>query len=175
MEDGILYMNKVRIQIWGIGCTLLSDQGFGISVIQDLERLYHFDESVELVDGGLVGVGVVGLMAGADHLIAVDAVRNNGMPGTFYRWEGRRIFERFTEKSHVQQVAFLEALAHCQLLDHPPRTVLLAIEPDNTERLACKLTPGLETGKKAMIHRVLTELNRLGAGYQKKRALPICA
>jgi hydrogenase maturation protease len=168
-------MNKDRILIWGIGCTLLSDQGFGVSIVHDLDRLYDFDETVELIDGGLVGVSAMGLMSNADHLIAVDAVRNNGAPGAFYRWEGRRVFERFKGKNHIQQVEFLEALAHCQLLEHPPQTVLLAIEPDDTERLDCKLTPCLEAGKQAMINCVLSELDRLGVAYRKKEALQTCA
>lgn len=167
-------MNNGRILIWGIGCTLLSDQGFGVSVVHDLHRFYDFDETVELIDGGLVGVSAVGLMSGAEHLIAVDAVRNNGAPGDFYRWEGRRIFERFRGENQVQQVEFLEALAHCQVLEHPPRAVLLAIEPDDTERLDCSLTPCLEAGKHAMMDRILVELDRLGAAYQKKKALKTC-
>lgn len=165
-----------RILIWGIGCTLLSDQGFGNSVVHDLDARYDFDASVELVDGGLVGVGLVGRIAEANHLIAIDAVRNDGVPGDFYRWEGEEIFQRFKAKNHVQQVEFLEALAHTQALDHPPHTVLLGIEPEDTERLACELTPCLEERKKEMIHRVLAELDCIGVGYhQKKKAMQPCA
>jgi hydrogenase maturation protease len=165
-----------RILIWGIGCTLLSDQGFGVSVIQDLDAHYVFDDPVELVDGGLVGVGLVGLLAGANHLIAIDAVRNNGVPGDFYRWEDETIFQRFKAKNHVQQVEFLEALAHVQALDHPPHSVLLGIEPEDTNHLACELTPCLAGSKKKMMDCVLAELDRIGATYRsKKKALQSCA
>lgn len=147
---------------------MFGDQGFGIHIIQTLNECYDFGDEVELIDGGLVGIGMVGLMAGAENLIAIDAVRNNGSPGNFYRWEGSDIFQRFQGRNHVQQVEFLEALAHCQALDNPPRVVMLGIEPDDTRRLSCELTPCLEAGKQQMIRCVLTELDRLGITYRRR-------
>lgn len=174
-NDGDTMMTD-RILIWGIGCTLLSDQGFGVSVIHDLDTHYVFDDSVELVDGGLVGVGLVGMLAGADHLIAIDAVCNNGAPGDFYRWEDQEIFQRFEGKNHVQQVEFLEALAHAQALDQPPHTVLLGIEPEETKRLACELTPCLDGRKMEMMDRVMAELDHIGASYRKnQKVMQPCA
>jgi hydrogenase maturation protease len=164
-----------RTLIWGIGCTLFGDQGFGIHIIHALDDLYDFGEDVELVDGGVVGVGWVGLIAGADDLIVIDAVHNNGRPGDFYRWEGEEIFQRFYGRNHVQQVEFLEALAHCQALDNPPRVVMLGIEPDDTRRLSCELTLCLEAGKQQMIRQVLAELDQLGITYRKKDDLVSCA
>jgi len=161
--------------IWGIGCPLIGDQGFGIHIIHTLDEMYDFGEGVELIDGGVVGVGLVGLIASADDLIVIDAVRNNGRPGDFYRWQGDEIFQRFRGQNQVQQVEFLEALAHCQALDHPPRVVMLGIEPDDTRRLSCELTSCLELGKQPMIRRVLAELDRLGITYRKKDVLASCA
>lgn len=166
--------NHHHTLIWGIGCTLIGDQGFGIHIIHALDEMYDFGQGVELIDGGVVGVGLVGLIAGADDLVVIDAVRNNGRPGDFYRWQGDAVFQRFRGQNHVQQVEFLEALAHCQTLDHPPRVVLLGIEPDDTRRLSCELTPCLELGKQPMIRRVLAELDHLGITYRKKDVTASC-
>jgi hydrogenase maturation protease len=161
-------MNSMRIVILVIGCTLLADQGFGVRVVHCLERDYDFPESVQLIDGGLVGVALLGLIANADHLIVIDAICDNGAPGDIYRLEGPGIFERFKARNHVQQVEFLEALAHCQALDTSPRAVLLGIEPQDTERLTCELTPLLEARTGEMMARVVAELDRLNVPYRKK-------
>ena len=161
-------MEMKKITILGIGCTLLADQGFGVSAIQALTEEFEFPENVRLVDGGLIGVGLTGNIARADHLIVIDAIANNGDPGDIYRLEGRQILERLAGRNHVPQVEFLEALAHCQALDHPPQTVLLGIEPDDTRTLACELTPVLKARMDAMIARVLGELDRLGVEYRKR-------
>jgi Ni,Fe-hydrogenase maturation factor len=71
-------------------------------------------------------------------------------------------------------VEFLEGLALCQALEHSPRAVLLGIEPADTERLVCELTPCLQAAQPAMIERVLAELDRLGVTYQNKKALQPC-
>ncbi len=161
-------METKQIIILGIGCTLLSDQGFGVSIIQDLGEKFEFPGNVFVVDGGLVGVALTGTISRADHLIVVDAISNNGKPGDIYRLEGRQILERLTVKNHVQQVEFLEALAHCQALDNPPQTVLLGVEPDDTKTLACGLTPVLQEKMDAMTALVLKELDRLAVTYREK-------
>jgi hydrogenase maturation protease len=161
-------MKTTEITILGVGCTLLADQGFGVSVIQALTAGFEFPDNVRLVDGGLVGVGLTGTIASADHLIVIDAISNNGNPGDLYRLEGREILDRLAGKNHVQQVEFLEALAHCQALDNPPQTVLLGIEPGDTQSLTCELTPALRGKLDIMTARVLEELDQLGVVYHKK-------
>ena len=156
------------IIILGIGCTLFADQGFGVNLVQLLGERYTFPENVHLVDGGLVGVGMTGVIAQATHLIVVDAICNGGRPGDMYRFEGSGVLERLTCKNHVQQVEFLEALAHCQALDNPPRTVLLGIEPEDTEAVSCSLTPLLQAKTDEMVDRVLAELEALDARFEPK-------
>jgi hydrogenase maturation protease len=151
-----------NITILGIGCTLMADQGFGVHVIQELDRRYQFPDHVQLVDGGLIGVGLVGVVAQSRHVIAVDAIRNGGRPGQIHRLQGREILERLTLKNQVLQVDFLEALAHCQALEHPPEAVLIAVEPADTDTLACALTPVVQDRVQAVAARVLDELARLG-------------
>jgi len=168
-------MTAERIVILGIGCTLYADQGFGVHVVQALENRYELPDTVQLIDGGLIGVALTGLIAGAGHLIAVDAICLKGRPGEIYRLEGRQILERLAVKNQIQQVEFLEALAHCQALDHPPQAILLAVEPQDTCTVACDLTPALAQALDPMIVRVMAELDRLGVQYQLKGTGAVCA
>ena len=161
-------MDAKQITILGIGCTLLADQGFGTSMVQTLNERFEFPENVSLLDGGLLGVGLTGTIAQAEHLIVIDAIYNNGSPGELYRLEGREILERLKARNSVPQVEFLEALAHCQVLEAPPRTVLLGIEPGDTQSLVCELTPVLRDKMDAMTACVLDELKRLGVAYRNK-------
>lgn len=160
-------MGNQCIIILGIGCTLYADQGFGVKVIQALKERFEFPENVEIVDGGLLGVGLTGTIGRADHLIAVDAACNGGNPSDIYRLEGQQILERLAGKNHVQHVEFLEALAHCQVLDPPADTVLLGIEPEDTKSVACELSPRLQNKVDDMIDKVLEELDRLYVKYKK--------
>jgi hydrogenase maturation protease len=158
------------ITILGIGCALLADQGFGVSVVQALDARYQFPENVQLLDGGLLGVVLTGTIAQANHLIVIDSIANCGRPGDIYRLEDQEIRQRLTRKKNpVYQVEFLEALVHCQSLDAPPQTVLLAVEPADTQTLACALTPVLQDKIDPMVALVLKELDQLGVSYGNKK------
>ena len=164
-------MKQKHIMILGVGCILFTDEGFGIRVIEKLQELYEFPENVSVVDGGVLGLNLLGVISEADHLIVVDAVRNKGGAGSLYRLEGDDIPERIRAKNSLHQVDFLEALTMCQALDKVPKTVILGVEPEDIDTLGLDLTPATKPKIEPMIEMVLKELDLLGVGYQKRSCL----
>jgi len=154
--------------ILGVGCILFTDEGFGIRVIEKLQELYEFPENVSIVDGGVLGLNLLGVISEADHLIVVDAVRNKEGAGSLYRLEGDAIPDRIRAKNSLHQVDFLEALTMCQALDKVPKTVILGVEPEDIDTLGLELTSITRSKVDPMIGMVLKELDRLGVGYQKR-------
>jgi hydrogenase maturation protease len=63
--------NAPDIMILGIGCTLYSDEGFGVQVVNKLEELYEFPDNVSVVDGGVLGINLLGVISQPDHLISL--------------------------------------------------------------------------------------------------------
>jgi hydrogenase maturation protease len=160
------------IMILGIGCTLYSDEGFGVQVVKKLEAHYEFPDNVSIIDGGVLGINLLGVISQPDHLIVVDAIRNKGKPGDVYRLEGDAIPERIRAKNSLHQVDFLEALTLCQALDNVPATVILGVEPEDIETLSTDLTPTIRARVGQVIDMILAELKRLGGTYQKRRSKP---
>jgi len=158
----------VDVMVLGIGCTLYSDEGFGVRVVEKMQREYEFPDNVLLVDGGVLGINLLGVISKPNHLIVVDAIRNKGKPGDLYRLEGDAIPERIRAKNSLHQVDFLEALTLCQALDHVPETVIVGVEPEDIETMCVDLTPVTRARMDDIIAMVLTELDRLGKSYVKK-------
>jgi len=158
---------KSRIMILGVGNVLYSDEGFGIHVANQIEQRYRFPDHVTVVDGGVLGVNLLGVISTADYLIVIDVIRNGGRPGSLYRLEGEAIPERIRAKNSLHQVDLLEALTLCQALDKVPRTVILGVEPEDMETLSLELTPTTRNMVDPVIEQVLAELDRLGATYEK--------
>ena len=154
------------IMVLGIGCILYSDEGFGVRVVEKMERQYEFPANVLLVDGGVLGVNLLGVISKPKHLIVVDAIRNKGKPGDLYRLEGDAIPERIRAKNSLHQVDFLEALTLCQALDHVPQTVILGVEPLDIETQSLDLTPPILAQVDPVIEMVLAELERLGVSWE---------
>lgn len=158
----------VHVMVLGIGCTLYSDEGFGVRIIEKMQQKYQFPEDVLLVDGGVLGVNLLGVISKPDHLIVVDAIRNKGNPGDLYRLAGDAIPERIRAKNSLHQVDFLEALTLCQALDHVPETVIVGVEPEDIDTLCLDLTPEIQSKMDDVIAMVLAELDRLGVQYSTK-------
>ena len=157
--------------IMGVGNILFSDEGIGIRVVEALEERYDFPDNVSVIDGGVLGINLMGVISEADHLIVVDAIRNKGNPGDIYRIDGKDIPERIRAKNSLHQIDFLEALTLCQALDKVPEAVIVGIEPRDIETLAVELTPTTADRMDDLIQAVLAELDRLGVPYgEKERA-----
>lgn len=155
-----------HIMILGLGNILFSDEGFGIRVLENLQESYKFPENVSLVDGGVLGLNLLGMISEADYLIVVDAVRNKGNAGDLYRLEGAAIPERIRAKNSLHQIDFLEALTLCQALDKVPETVILGVEPADIDTLSLELTQSVREKVDAVTEMVLTELKRLGFSHE---------
>lgn len=161
-------MESKSVMILGVGCILFADEGFGVRVIEKLEAQYEFPDNVSVVDGGVLGTNLLGVISMADHLIVVDAIRNKGNPGDLYRLDGDQIPKRIRAKNSIHQVDFLEALTLCTALDKVPETVIVGIEPYDIDTLSIELTPVTEEKIDEMIQMVLAELDRLEVSYTQR-------
>jgi hydrogenase maturation protease len=157
-----------EVMILGIGSILYSDDGFGIRVIEQIERDYEFPDEVLVVDGGVLGINLLGVISKPNHLVVVDAIRNRGNPGDLYRLEGDAIPERIRAKNSLHQVDFLEALTLCQVFDKVPQTVIIGVEPQDYQTLSLALTPTVHARIAPAIRMVLDELSRLGVSHRRK-------
>ena len=153
------------VMVLGIGCILYSDEGFGVRVVEKMEALYEFSDNVLLVDGGVLGINLLGVISKPDQLIVVDAIRNRGKPGDLYRLAGDQIPQRVRAKNSLHQVDFLEALTLCQALDKVPETVIIGVEPEDIDTQSLDLTPAIQAKVNPVIDMVLAELVRLGGSY----------
>ncbi len=157
------------ITVLGIGNILLTDEGFGVRVVEKLYSEYKFPENVTLVDGGVLGINLLGVIADTQHLIVVDAVKNKHPPGTLYRLEKNELPERILLKNSLHQTDFLETLTLCQAIDKVPETtVVLGVEPEDILTHDIELTPTVAARVDEMMALVLRELNQLGVTAQKR-------
>ena len=163
-------MEAKRITILGVGNILFRDEGVGVRVVERLYEEYDFPENVNLVDGGVLGLGLLGVISETDHLIVVDAIRNQGEPGTLYRLEGEEVPRRLYAKNSLHQVDLLETLAVIPALDHEPETVILGVEPEDIETMSIELSPRVQDAVGPLVEGVLRELARLEAAVREKGA-----
>ncbi len=111
--------------ILGIGNLLISDEGFGVHVVEFLEEHYSFPESVTVLDGGTAGIYMAPFLEEHDPIFVVDVVNlDNAAPGNLYTFsaEDARNGSMQTRMS-PHQLGILEILDICKLRGIQPECV----------------------------------------------------
>jgi hydrogenase maturation protease len=161
-----------RITILGVGNILLSDEGVGVRVVEYLDDRWQLPEQVRLVDGGVLGIGLMGLISETDILIVVDAVMDRKPPGTLCRLEGAQVPRRVLAKQSMHQMDLPEVLALSSAIGHEPQVIVIGIEPGDISTLALELTPTIAARVGDLADMVLAELGRLGVACTRKQKCP---
>lgn len=151
-----------RTLVLGIGNTVMSDDGVGVKVVQRLKGEYRFDDAVALVDGGTLGLDLLPMLEGIEHLIVVDAVETGKAPGTCVRLTGEELPIALETKVSPHQMGLKDLLSVAELLGHKPREmVLIGVQPASIE-MDTELTAVVAAKVDVLINNVLEELNNFG-------------
>ncbi len=162
-------MNQQRIVILGVGNILLHDEGFGVRVVEELDKRYSFPPHVRVVDGGTQGLWLLSTLQEADDLIVIDAVLGDGPPGSLYVLQREDLPKGLRMKQSAHDSDLVEALNLCTLLETGPAHVLvLGVEPENIQPYGLELTPAVAARVDDVIQMVLHELKKRGVHPQKK-------
>lgn len=155
-------MAAQHILVLGVGNILLKDEGVGVRVIEKLQAEYSFSPNVRLMDGGTLGIRLLDDITGADHLIVVDAVRNDHPPGTLYRLLAEDLTRCVSFKNSLHQTGLLETLAYAEMLDQRPTTVVIGIEPEDISPWGIELTATVREHMAALVSNVIREIQQAG-------------
>lgn len=164
-----LSSNPQRITILGVGNILLKDEGVGVRVIERLDNDFQFPDNIRIVDGGVLGMRLMGIVADADVLIVVDAVQNSQAPGTLCRLAGDQVPRRVLAKQSMHQLDLPEVLALCSAIDHVPETIVIGVEPEDIHTMDMELTATVSGKVDALVLMVIDELKRLKVPCRRKQ------
>lgn len=119
--------------ILGVGNVLLSDEGVGIHVVQELMKM-SFPPAVKVIEGGTSGFGLLNIVMETERLIVIDAVKGGGEPGTMYLFNIKDAPD-FPDgyKTSVHEVGILEVVHLAGLIGNKPETTIIGVEPKSLE------------------------------------------
>ncbi len=121
-----------KIIVMGVGNYILSDEGVGIHVIRELEKM-QWPENVEIYDCGTTGILSFHKFVEADILIAIDAIALKEEPGTIRVYNKDDIMlSKVPMKISPHQIGFQETLFQAELHSHAPEVVtLIGVVPES--------------------------------------------
>jgi len=145
--------------ILGIGNVLLSDEGIGVHVANELLSM-ELPPGVSVVEGGTDGFRLLNIITEADRLIVVDAVKGGAEPGSIYCFnidEVRNVPSGF--RTSVHQVGILEVIDLSGLIGKTPRTTVIGVEPKSLQ-MSLELSPEIKEKIPRIIELVFEELGK---------------
>jgi hydrogenase maturation protease len=152
----------MAILVLGLGNTIMTDDGFGVRVVEALLSRFRFHGEITLLDGGTLGLDLLPCLEEVERLLIVDAMEMQSPPGTVFHLEWGEVPRAFASKLSVHQVGIQELLAVSELLGHLPQDVVAwGVQPECTE-MGTELTATVAAALEPVVAGVLEELRRWG-------------
>ena len=155
-------MDKIKsnsIVLLGVGNILLTDEGFGVHVVNQLREDYVFNPPITILDGGTMGMELLTYMRGMTKLLLVDAINGGDAPGTVSEFPHEEMHTYFTEAISVHEVGMQDILRIRALQEDPLEdAVVIGVEPESLE-LGLTLSDATQAAVEDVKARVLSVLS----------------
>lgn len=158
----------MSILVLGLGNSIMTDDGFGVKVVNTLSSRYHFQGPVSLIDGGTLGLDLLPHLEEVDSLLIVDALDMREKPGKIFRIAGDEVPRAFASKLSVHQMGLQDLLAVAELQGHvPSNLVVWGVQPESIE-MGTELTASVDAAVDPVAARVIEELQGWGIQCEER-------
>jgi hydrogenase maturation protease len=123
------------LTVLGIGNILMRDEGVGVRLLEALRQARAWPADVEFVDGGVGGLGLLGVIEQADRLVVLDAADMHLPPGSVRVIGPDQLAAEPAEgRLSLHQMPLSETLRLCeQQLGRRADVRIMAIQADRVE------------------------------------------
>lgn len=148
----------MSVLVLGIGNAVMSDDAFGVRVIEELQRKFVFPSGVALVDGGTLGLDLLPKFEGVEKLLVIDALEMEATAGTVFRLAGDEVPRAFANKLSVHQMGVQDLLAVAELQGHLPAELVVWGVQSGSIEMSLELTPAVAAAVTTVVEAVAVEL-----------------
>jgi hydrogenase maturation protease len=145
--------------VLGLGNILHSDDGVGPRAVVRLKEDGRMLKDVSLIEGGTLGLELLGYLWDTSYLLLLDAVDAGQPAGTLIRMSGEEL-HKVPGNGSVHQLGVADLLAGLRMLARrPPEVVLLGVQPATTD-WGTTLSPAVEAALSPLVEAAFEELYR---------------
>ncbi len=154
--------------VLGLGNLLRRDEGLGIRALTRLQQQYYLPASVQVVDGGTLGLELLSYLEGARRVLVLDAALTDGSPGTIICLHGDEVPAFFGMRSSPHEIGLPDLLAVARLRGAAPTEItLIGMQPGVIE-LGWELSAVVADHLDALVETTIKELVRWGVQVTPK-------
>lgn len=156
------------IVVLGVGNILLTDEGLGVHVVEDLKANYTFTPQISLIDGGTMGMELLTYMRGMKKILLIDAVNGGEAPGAIYEFPHRELEQYFTDHISVHEVGMQDILRIRAIQENPLEdAIVIGVEPESLD-VGFEPSAPVQKALPEVKERVLRVLRKWGVQIEPK-------
>lgn len=148
-----------NVLILGVGNLLLSDDGFGVHVINELRNI-PLPSSVTLIEAGIVSHQLIPDFHEADLLIFVDAVEAGDVPGSIFKFSPDDMRFMTNLKMSLHDMSLMDVLHMTELTGKRPETIIIAVQPKDVKSCSMELSDEIRAVIPKVIELIIEELKK---------------
>jgi len=117
------------VVVLGIGNSLLGDDGAGLELLERLRAARPWSDAIQWVDGGTLGLALLGVVEARSAVLVLDAVQMVLPPGTVHVPRGAELM-KLRSGGTAHETGAIQLLNTAALLgDLPRQFAVVGIEP----------------------------------------------
>lgn len=132
----------MKTLVFGLGNTILTDDGVGIKVVRELAETLDAGPDVEFREGSIGGLAIMDEVAGFDRLVLVDSIKTaGGKPGDLFKLDTRD-FNTSEHLSNSHGVDFFTAVELGRRFGYkmPAKIDIYAVEVEDNVTFSAECT-----------------------------------
>jgi hydrogenase maturation protease len=157
----------LNVLILGVGNLLMTDDGFGVHVINEL-RKYPFPSNVSIIEAGIVSHQLLPEFHAADLLIFVDAIEAGDTPGSIFRFRPEDMRFMSNIKASLHDMSLIDVLNMTELTGKRPETIIIAVQPKDVKTVSMELNEEIRAVIPKVIKLIYEELEKRGIAFQSE-------
>jgi hydrogenase maturation protease len=150
-----------NVLILGVGNLLLTDDGFGVHVINALRDI-PLPHEVTLIEAGIVSHQLIPEFHAADLLIFIDAVEAGDTPGSIFRFKPEDMQFMSQLKVSLHDISLIDVLHMTALTGERPETIIFAVQPKDVKSCSMELNDEIRAVIPRVIELIFEELKKRG-------------
>ncbi len=151
----------LNVLILGVGNLLMTDDGFGVHVINEL-RKYPLPPNVNLIEAGIVSHQLIPEFHAADLLIFVDAIEAGDTPGSIFRFRPEDMRFMTNIKASLHDMSLIDVLDMTELTGERPEAIIIAVQPKDSKTVCLELNEEIRAVIPRVIELIIAELEKHG-------------
>ena len=145
-----------------MGNIMFCDEGLGTYLAKYIERNFEIPKSLEIVDGGLMGFGLMSYYQEFDRLLIVSTTSKEGSVGEIFRYSADDMLRLGKTRQSANEVEVAMMIEICSVKEDMAEIEFLTMVPENIEDVKNGLSKIVLDNMPLLVQKTLEVLREYG-------------